>query len=312
MNLRRRLLGISPAEVTFARRGFHTGNRTAVRRLERAAQVFLSGYHAALSERGMALCRRLDGTDDDVRGFAYEGASMAVALSAMLRPRGAALWRAFADTCATSQVYTAHVGVGWALARIPRRIETILAWCDPLLRWLVIDGYGFHAGFFHAGLLHADLPYPWRIAGYGRCAFDQGLGRSLWFVDGADVRRIAERIRIFGVHRRADLWSGVGLAAAYAGGVDREDLLWLREAAGVYRPALAQGVAFAAKARQRAGETVDHTELAAHVMCGVAGPQAARMVDDALCELSGGAHDVLLYEAWRQRIQARFTSPVLS
>src|SRR3712207_8380154 len=53
---------------------------------------------------------------------------------------------------------------------------------------------------------------------------DQGLGRSLWFVQGADVRRIPATVNAFPAERRPDLWSGLGLACGYAGGRTRAEV----------------------------------------------------------------------------------------
>ena len=60
---------------------------------------------------------------------------------------------------------------------------------------------------------------PDHIDGYMKRAFDQGLARSLWFVKKADVRVIKETISTFSADRHADLWSGVGSACAYTGGI---------------------------------------------------------------------------------------------
>ena len=154
-----------------------------------------------------------------------------------------------------------HVGLGWALARLRRSVTSHLARLDPLLRWLVIDGYGFHEGYFdwpryierQAILSHMDQ--------YERRVFDQGLGRSIWFVKGADVAAVASAIDGFPSTRRDDLWSGVGLACAYAGGCERAAIESLRAAADGHLPSLAQGVAFAAKTRQRAANLNPHTEI---------------------------------------------------
>jgi hypothetical protein len=145
-----------------------------------------------------------------------------------------------------------HVGVGWAIARVPwlrRNVDKCLAQLDPLLGWLAIDGYGFQSGFFHAPNSIGAKTYPNGLSKYARRVFDQGLGRSLWFVEGADVSRISLTIASFHNTRRADLWSGIGLASAYAGGADGPALECLREAAKGYITHMAQGAAFAAKAR---------------------------------------------------------------
>src|SRR5262249_36094553 len=149
-----------------------------------------------------------------------------------------------------AHAYMVHVGVGWALARLHRSVAATLERFDPLLRWLIVDGYGFHEGYFHWRRAVVMQAIPRQLTGYAQRAFDQGLGRSLWFVTGAEVDRLCAAIQAFPARRHADLWSGVGLASAYAGGVGLGDLCALRVAAGAYVPFLAQGAAFAAKARQ--------------------------------------------------------------
>ena len=79
--LKRALFGIAPAETSFARRRFR-GDSAAVReRLERVGGCFAAGYHAGLEEPGReALAARIERwIDREHRGFAYEGAGMALA-----------------------------------------------------------------------------------------------------------------------------------------------------------------------------------------------------------------------------------------
>ena len=121
-----------------------------------------------------------------------------------------------------------HVGLGWALARLRRSVTPYLARLDPLLGWLVVDGYGFHEGYFDWPRYIERRAIPSRLNGYERRVFDQGLGRSLWFVKGADVAAVASAIDTFPSARRDDLWSGVGLACAYAGGCGRAAIESLR------------------------------------------------------------------------------------
>jgi hypothetical protein len=126
-------------------------------------------------------------------------------------------------------------------------------------------------------------------------------------VEGTEVNRIAQTIAGFPPERRGDLWSGVGLAAVYAGEVSEAELLSLRNAAGPFVPQLAQGAAFAAKARQRAGNLKPYHDLACGVLCRLGAAEAAQVSDEALENLpSDGAQPA--YEIWRQRIQQRFFS----
>jgi hypothetical protein len=268
--------------------------------------AYVHGYHAALEEESLqGLVLRLEAVIAQRRGFAYEGAATALALLDFLTPWRRHRWRDFLAGAGSRHAYLVHVGAGWLLGRVPGRVERHLARLDPLLRWLAVDGYGFQEGFFHWPRYLGGGPVPARLEGYARRAFDQGLGRCLWFIEGADVARLPETIAGFPVERRPDLWSGVGLASTYAGGVDAAALRHLRVAADSWQPCLAQGAAFAAKARLRAGIVVEHTRAACQVLCGLSPEEAAQVTDAGLENLpADGAEPA--YEAWRKRVQERF------
>lgn len=315
--LKRALFGIDPRETSFARRGFHASGDGAdpVReRLERVGATFVAGYHAALEEeRPEPLAARIDAeVEREFRGFAYEGAGMALALLDTLIPGRRDRLARFLAGPGEAQTYIIYVGAGWVMARLPVSPERYLSrladpHTDPIMRWLALDGYGFHEGFFHAPRSVARQEVPRRLHGYFRRGFDQGLGRSLWFVEGADVGRLPRTIGAFPAARQPDLWSGLGLACGYAGGRTRSEVEALLAAAGSHAPQLAQGVAFAAKARQRAGSPAAHTELACQVICGRSADEAAAVTDEALLDLpsdfSPDHPDEPAFEVWRRRIQ---------
>lgn len=300
--LRLRLLGIEPGEASFERRGFSTCEPAARTRLEEAGRAFVRGYRAALaSDEHAALERSLAEVDLELRGFAYEGAAMAMAVLDRVAPWRRDRLHDFIVGPARDHVYMAHVGAGWALARL-RLGPRAAAGLDPLLRWLALDGYGFHQGYFNPVRHLRDARPPRRFHGYALRAFDQGLGRSLWFAAGADPGAIRQALGGFADERRPDLWSGVGLAATYAGGATPEALEALRTAAASYEPHLAQGAAFAAAARERAANPTAHTELGSRLLAGRSARVAAAISDKALRNLPpDGA--VPAYEAWRGRIR---------
>lgn len=308
---RRRFLGLSPVEASFARRGFLPAEENARQRLEQIGVTFLNGYHAALEESGFVpLARRLATVETELRGFAFEGAAMGLAILDCFTPWRKDRWRTFTYTLAQPHVYMMHVGLGWALARLRRSVTTHLAQLDPLLRWLVVDGYGFHEGYFRWPRYIERQELPSRLENYERRVFDQGLGRSIWFVKGANVTAITKTINTFPATRRNDLWSGVGLACAYAGGCSRTAIESLRAAANVHLPALAQGVAFAAKTRQRAANLTPYTENVCRLICGHSVEEAAAITDAALADLREEA-GLPAYEVWRRRIQTKIAQGVV-
>lgn len=309
--LLRFLLGLSPDAARVARRGFRCDDEDVRARLEAVGTAFLEGYHAALERPAggaAALGARLDALPRELVGFAYEGAAMGLALAARLLPWRRGDWEAFMLGPGARHVYMVHVGAGWALAVWPLGRARALDRLDPLLRWLALDGFGFYHGYFGVRR-YVDAAQPPRLArGYVRRAFDQGLGRALWFAEGAHVERVTARIARFDVRRRADLWSGVGLACAYAGGASDDALETLASRGAAYAGELAQGAAFAAEARRLAGNLVPHTERACHVLCGTSAAAAAEVARGALAGLPGvragdGSH---AYEEWRRRIRAYF------
>jgi len=320
--LRRQVLGISPAEVRFSRRGFRSGPGLARTRLEAVGGAFVAGYHAALlDDRPLNLERHLATVPAELRGFAFEGAAMALVLIDSLTPWNRSRFTAFLAGPGAPHLYMAHVGAGWALARLRRgprwlveRLHPVPSFIDrlhPLYRWLAVDGYGFHEGYF-APARHLDgQPHPRGLPGYAARAFDQGLGRALWFAEGADAEAIGNAISRFDAHRHNDLWSGVGLAAAYAGGVEEKVLERLRALAGNHGAHLAQGAAFAAKARARAELPSPVTEIGCRIFCATSAAEAAAVTDRALAELPVAAAEPgaePAYETWRRQIHSHFAS----
>lgn len=309
MWLNRTVFGISPEEASFARRGFQATTPAKRSHLEHIGRVFISGYLAALETRELEpLALRLNQVDAEFRGFAFEGAAMGLALTDHIWRRRPPKFKQFLDGPAAGHRYMLHVGYGWAVARLPwlrGNAERALRRYDKYLGWLILDGYGFHEGFFHWRSAIAEMRVPRALSGYAARVFDQGLGRSLWFFNGADVERTASCVNRFVPKRRADLWSGVGLAATYAGGITEPELSELPRLANEYRSHLAQGAAFAAKARHFAGIETPHTELACRVLCGTSCSQAALLTDSAFATVGRlGASDQP-YEAWRSEIRAQ-------
>lgn len=302
---------INPDEVSFQRRGFYLSDPSRKSHLEAVGSHFLFGYHLALSKPMHSLDSELKQLPSEYQGFAYEGAAMLLALLDSVSIGKRNRWREFTEGPGSAHHYVSHVGYGWVLACLPwgyRFPERYLSNLDPLLRWLVIDGLGFHEGYFHGKkwLPPSSRRVPWK--GYVARAFDQGLGRSLWFVGGADVTQIAKTVASFPVARRADLWSGVGLACSYAGSPSVSDLEYLIAAAECHSVDLGQGVVFGAEARELAGIQTDHTELACQVVCGLSASEAAKLTYVAKQKPLVDCNESPAYEKWRANIRALLRS----
>jgi enediyne biosynthesis protein E3 len=285
-------------QVDFGLRRFRLRPGPARQVLESAARAFLIGLNAVSDGD---LVERLDAMAPEHIGFACEGAGMGAAMLDLVTLGGGRRVAALLAGPAAAHPPLVHVGIGWAYARLRLRPGPGSPAADPLLRWLAWDGFGFHQGFFHADRVIGGQRVEWRLPQAARAVRDQGLGRALWFHECAEPDGVALRIAEFGPDRRADLWSGIGLAATYAGGARADELSRLRELAGPYRAQLAQGCAFACKARLAGQVVPEHTELAARVLADTEVATAAGWTDEARAALTGST--LADYQRWRAGIR---------
>lgn len=290
-------------EVDFGRRRFRLRPGVSRHVLESAGRSFLEGFNALISASHDSWEDALDAIDPELRGFAYEGAGMACTVLDVLTVSSGRRLRALLSGCAQSYPHMVLVGAGWAYARLRLRPWWGIRSPDPPLRWLAWDGFGFHQGFFHADRVVGEQRVERGLMPGQRAIRDQGLGRLLWFHECADPDGLALRVGEFSIERRADLWSGIGLAATYAGAAEPEELERLVALAGEHRGHLAQGCAFACKARGVSSVIPAHTEKAATVLAGVTAGEAAAWTDQALTRLGPDPHTTEHYQQWRAEIR---------
>ncbi len=317
--LRRRILTPNLSATKLDVRGFNDKSPAAKELLETVGKTFLTGYGYAAEAASIAEAeQQLERLDRQYRGFGYEGAAMGYAIRDGLPIGGSHNVAKFLAGRGRDHAYMAYIGVGWAMARLPRFRWSRITVADPLMRWLVLDGFGFHQVYFKTEKYvtgqYQEPEFPWPTEGqqwYANHAIDQGIGRALWFVGGTDAELVASMIEKFPESRQPDLWGGAGLAATYAGGADEAELVAFWNRAGKYRPQVAQGCAFAATARLEAGLVIPHTELACRVFCGMTPGQAARVSGEARptpASTALAADDLPEYEQWRQRIADSFVT----
>lgn len=299
----KRLLCISEAEVAFPRRGFFLGEANTRERLETICRAFVVGYNAGIlheSDEHEDVLSRVPAED---RGFAYEGLAMQLALFDQLIPGRRRWWRARAGI-GGAHPYMFSIAFGMARARMRKRLEFPVNGLDPMSSGLVAEGYGFHHGFFTSPDSAEHRAIPNRVDENARECFDLGYGRSLWFACCGSPDQIANHIDSLGAERHESVWSGVGLAAAYAGGVEDGFLEDLQRRSGRHSASLAQGAAFAAECRTRTDNPAGHTNRACRVFCELDAVDSAELAHLASAGLDFSQRDA--YRDWRARLRERF------
>jgi enediyne biosynthesis protein E3 len=298
----RRLLRLSPEQASFETRGFAVGNASRQSALEEIGRTFIGGYNIALSTaRLSSVVDYVGRVAADNRGFAVEGAAMGAAVVDALEIRGTFL-AALLEALGCNFTYLIHVGAGWSLAYVPWRRRRIAGLLDPIHSWLAFDGLGFRDTYFH----HARILAGWHRSrsGYAVHAYDQGIGRALWFITAGAGTVAAGLISGFPAQRQSDLWSGLGLAMAYAGPVAADEIERTCQSAGAHKSSFAQGVAFACEARVRASCVPPHTELVARIVCNADAHWLAQLTSDTKAGLPESDGDLPRYELWRQALAA--------
>ena len=287
-------------------------------RLRRIESTFLDAYFYSIRDpEPAALAAFLDRAPPEFRGFAYEGAGMGLAMVDAVTPWRAGCFQRFLEGPGARFAILMYVGLGWAIGRLGLNLDHSLSRLDPVLSWLTVDGYGFHNGFFSPRASYLGHRAPVHLLPFQRRVTDMGLGRSMWF-GVANVRRMVEIIERFEPSRRADIWSGVGLASAYAGGRPVSELAVLLKAAGPARAEMARGASLAVLTRHLAGEPVPHTDevasfytrLPAETVTAVVSAVHAKYA--ALARRLPPGPDARLYQAFLAEVQAQVTPELTS
>ncbi|RJQ75654.1 DUF1702 family protein [Pseudonocardiaceae bacterium YIM PH 21723] len=243
-----------------------------------------------------------------VRGVAYEGAAMALMLLDFLFPYRKRLTGLLNAPQGAAYKPMIYIGAGMILPYLPIDPLRVIARFDGPERWLMLDGYGFFAGFFSARATFDRQARPDGLAGESARNFDSGAGRSLYFLSAANPDRMAAVIQTFPESRRRDLWGGVGLACGYTGGaLDQKGYHRLAEVSGAYAAEVAVGLAVSADFREQTNHPADHTDGACDVFWGT---DAGNVATLAAAECAGGHPDPSgpRYEDWRQRMKAVWTT----
>ncbi|RFU43646.1 DUF1702 family protein [Actinomadura logoneensis] len=308
-----RPLVLDDRSIRLDKTGHLPGDPEVRRRLEGVVAAFAAGYGAGLaSGRGPlepdaptapGTAPAPAGVPAALAGFAYEGAAMSRALLDVLTGTRGRRVAGLLEGPGRRHFHLVHVGIGWAYSRLRLRPWSGVPGARGLPRWLAWDGWGFHQAYVRPGPVFYEHRVERGARGPAMPVRDQGAGRALWFHTCADPETVGRVIAGFPPHRRGDLWSGVGLAAAYTGVRPPDVLASLLRIAEGHRADLAQGAAFAAKARVLAGEVPGDVRDAIETLCSASPATAAKWTDIAHDEAADHGDSLEDYQYWRTLVR---------
>lgn len=235
--------------------------KVALQNTEKIRAVFLETQLFYAKHGDMpALIRYLEQTEKEFCSIAYESASMAIALKDFAAATFPHQWLLFAKGPAAAHQAQVYVGLGWAIAKLKSPFLAAVKKLDTKYYFRITDGCGYYDGSFKHRQTVINKQLPDYLPAEALPMYYQGIGRSIWYTEKAEIHAIGRVIETFEISRHGDLWRGVGIAVAYVGGCDDADLktLWQYAAANGFQ--LACGAALAARSRTIANTMTADTD----------------------------------------------------
>lgn len=208
---------------------------------------------------------------------AHEGAAMGLALTDLSKGASLTRWTSLLNQTPSQSHGNLHIGLGWALAHEQADISDAFAQVDRSLQFRVIDGYGYYEGIFRQrqSVRNREIPVAFQLQ---HEAYDQGLGRSIWFLTQGDPERIGMVVASFDTTRQSGLWRGIGTACAFSGGATHADIEELKKLSGDFRSDLAVGAAWIGKARVQTFTVTPEMEKACYLLSGLGTTEAVQVL----------------------------------
>lgn len=249
---------------------------------------------------------QLEDTENEFRSVAYEAAAMALALKDISTGNTLIHWRALMEGPGSKHTAQIHVGLGWAIAQQRVPVLSVIETLDPIMRYRVLDGYGYYDGIFRQRKTIMTRNIPDEMESKFLSGYDQGIGRSLWYTWKGDYEKISGIVKAFPASRHEDLWRGIGIACVYVGGYDANMLKQLLICSSNSHLQLPVSAALVSRTRINANALTPDTELACHIWCNCIAEEAMRITVSA--ETSIPAHTNDAYGAWLLNIRKEFTA----
>ncbi|MGQ0828287.1 MAG: DUF1702 family protein [Bacteroidota bacterium] len=286
--------------------------------IEKIKTIFQSANNFSTGQNDPGvLIEYLEIVDQEFRPIAYEGASMAIALKDLSKGDALDSWHSFIENSETIYTPYIHAGLGWAIAQQNRDASTFLKTLVPLMRFRVLDACGYYDGVFKQRQTIKNLQrspqgqkLPEVLQEELFEAYDQGIGRSLWYNYRGEEEKITERLKNFSPSRHSSLWRGIGIACVNVGGCDEAQLRSLLSCAGEHAIQLALGAILVSRSRIQTKNLTSDIELACRLWCNMAPEEAMMLSIKTEPSVSVNPDDV--YKVWLSEMTKEFRSKHLA
>lgn len=194
------------------------------------------------------------------------------------------------------------LGVGHVMSALQVDADITQALSEHYLGWMAMDAYGMHEGYFRWFDSVHKMKMPEGLPPLAQEAFDQGLGRGLWFIAGGDSDTILNLVNSFPIARRFSMWRGIGLNVGFWGAFDEKQIRQLYKASGKFLPYFQQGVVQAVAMRCDIDEVEDHTRAGSEIVCGAPIHEISELAHTLMQKVPGGPAESRTFFGWQNEI----------
>lgn len=295
-----------PVRPENAFQGREPVDRGITDQMDRLGAVFREALRRSFGAERAEQAAWVDALPRQDRAVAWEATAMAVAW--LQRRTGSdQSWQALVDAQGPEQDVALALGLGWALSWLAEPTEGEAEQLEPLVRWRILDGYGFRDGLVAPRRFALRGELPPQIRGADQSTWRHGLGRSLWYTSSADVGEVCRVIARFPPAERAELWTGLGVAATWIGSVRDAPMRRLADAAGDGRAALALGAAIAARTCRDGNTLTERQRAPCAVLAGATPEVLVSITDAAEAGLPGREGELPHVQLWMNGIASRLS-----
>jgi hypothetical protein len=232
-----------------------------IQQIEEVFTLFRSAHDLAASlDTTEGLLQHLDSAKGPFISVVYEGAAAGMAYRQI--QAGASKLTVPDWPAHGAQV---HIGIGWGIAEAGARPDAYVHQFSGIMQGRVLDGYGYYSGLFRRRRSIQAMEIPEGIPTELLTAFDQGLGRAMWYISKGETGPLMTMIEAFPEERKTGLWRGIGVASSYVGGITPNEHKSLIDHAGSMGTELAVGLLLCASGRVTAGTGSAETESFLHL-----------------------------------------------
>lgn len=268
-------------------------------------EAFHAGKNLSLENHDSdSLIKMLNKVDSNFPSVVFEGAASGLANTVFREKKDFQVWLDFANKLDKAHQAQAYVGLGWALAENAILPSSILEKIQPFRYGRVLDGYGYYHGLLRRRIFVKGAKQPENISEIELQAFDQGIGRSIWYTSKGDLNLLKKMLSDFNESRTPNLWRGIGVAALYVGGINETSTRSLLELANENKTSFLAGAALAAMGKSL-NQSIPAADKIAFETLGKSAKEFANIALEAEEELESSDSERAYFE-WLEEIESNF------